>query len=1505
MHKKKKWHLTLILAVAALTVYNTLPTVIFYTKPLKESVGEERANEISAQVADRINSLEDESVQWLTSFCDLLQVKPLKIALSKENPERINISFTDARDAQTLRTYLPRAGALISFTPAQLSLYGDPSQGEETVVTVKRTVPVHIEKDSLSANFQFSKKFDENGSPTALYRALTFDRVGQIALAATGSGSGRLVEALFSTEDPMLSLDISLAISDSIVSYTKAFGQQKDLLARFFNSLTETASPKDLRDKINTSAVLVADNIDMLAKEEARLKESGNFLDPAKVQMKTSLSQKKKILRSAATFLESTEFANSTKSERWSSANITSIVQAGTTKVEGSDLEVLSLKGKNPFIEAIQIDWRNETVSLKLFDEVLDHKAQLAKDNPRALEDVEQILFNEVATIGRFADEEIKLFQEEYQIALSDLSDSKGFLAFKLTGIAKAQIEGIKDLLSSAWHPRHADLQANVFPVIDYDTYLSLPVEEKGLSLVLYAPANSTKAPATGFRTNSVYVVAKGMDKIIKKFQEDPTAADAKVFIEDFQKLRSLLSFSGYVGYEASPLHMAKEFAGDFIFEAPDYYQNVLTASREDFVAKGTKKYALLELASHEQRILTENKIDTAIHEDLLKWRDDYRAAQLNIKGVSHFDVPKPTKSIFMSNIKLSARKYFRGDDRKVLRWGLDLSGGKTVQIELRDTNNKLVTHEADIKQGINELYRRVNKMGVSEVSIRQEGDLITLDFPGSQSLSANDLIKASSMQFHLVNEKFSPRNGALGEPSNRFLQEVWNEAVVTGKKSSEELNTIACKHLYGDELNTEVPQPRTSSAKSLYDQGLRLALPSDYATSTEFNETYSKISLFRGEDYTDWQEQTHPLVIVFKNFALEGSDLENVRAAYDPSRGNFLSFEVRSSYTSKEGIKVAPRDDFFAWTSPFSKDKISGTTAGQISQNQGWRMAVILNGSIVSSPALHAALKDSAMITGSFSQREINQLESDLKAGSLSYTPKILSEKNVSPDLGAKERSFGIWATVIALLLVIGVMSWYYRLAGVIASIAVLFNILIMWATLQNIQATLTLASLAGLILTVGMAVDANVLVFERIREELSVTGKLSSAIRAGYKKAFSAILDSNVTTVIAALILLQFDSGPVKGFAVTLIIGLVSSMFTALFVTRFLFGILVKNPKREALSMMNLFKAKKFNFLRFGKAAMISSAVVMVLGGSLFITKRHAIFGMDFTGGYAMNVDLNPVEDLPYRQVVENALVASGAKPQEIQVRELSPSNSVKIFLSKNLSTEGRPLHNLQGSSEAGTNPQIDWVLSALKTANVSLTKDSSTAATQNWSEVSGQMSKTMRNSALTGLLIALFCIFLYITIRFEFTYAISATACLAHDLLFTLGAIGLLHALGVTVQMDLTTVAALMTIAGYSLNDTIIVFDRIREETKGMRKANLPKVINHALNITLSRTVLTSGTTLVALLPLIALGGSTIFSFTLVMAIGVVFGTLSSLFIAAPLMLMFHKREERKQQRIALNS
>ncbi|MBS0603703.1 MAG: protein translocase subunit SecD [Verrucomicrobia bacterium] len=1515
MEKQKKWQRYLIIAVIALTIYNILPTVFFYSKPLKAPVDAKRSQAIAEQILDRVNELEPQSEEWISSFCSLLQVKPVSVAINQQLPQFVSVSFKNTDDANKFRQYLPRAGALVPFVPAQLTLY-DPMDTANKTVLVQRRIPIHFDAKQLNNYTQFAEKFDAQHNPTPLYRALVEDRAMQVGVALAGPSENALfVQALTDPRNEQQSQEIASVLAQNILSFTRVYGESSTISQRYFATFTQIDSDNrsamvqnlirsldSFKDKIRTEK-------SALREESDTLKAQGQFLDTIKQQRLELLTSREKTLDSASAIVKRNAQAFAAGKAPLTFASFAAALQNKAAE----KTQTISLQGHNPFIDQIAIDWSNEKISLTLHLDVAAVRQKLDSTPGQAQlrDQADQLLYNEIAMTSRQSGEEISPRQNQFEIALSQLTDSKSFLALRLSSIAAAQCQQLQETLKSTWHPKHPDLTASSFPIYDYDTYSKLPASEQNFALVIYAPALNKKAPPQGFHLNSVYVIAKGMDKIMQRLKSETQSEQTNQFIQDFNHLRDILQRNGFVGYSGGSYALSPEYSQDFIFEGEDYYQAVLKATREDFSVHGTKRYAVLEFTDVEQRILTENKIDNRIHEDLLKWRDDYYAAKMSIRGVSKFDVPKPTTNVFLNNFKLSCVKYFRGDDRKILHWGLDLSGGKTVQIELRDSNNRAVTNEADIKQGINELYNRVNKMGVSEVSIRQEGNFITLDFPGSQGLSAAELVKASSMYFHIVNEKFGPGNPQLAEASSRFLQEIWNEAIVTNRKEVDDINQIAWKHLYGDSLDPDVIQPRSESARILYQNGMRLANPQETAVTGAFNETYSKIALFRGNDFTDWQGQTNPLVIVFRNFALEGSNLENIQASYDPSKGNYLGFAIKGSYSGKDGVKVNPRDELFAWTSQYAKEKITGTPVEAYSNGKGWRMAVILNGSIISAPTLDSALRDSAMITGSFTQREITQLEADLKAGSLSFTPHILSEKNVSPELGSKERMSGVIATILSLLLVCTVMIGYYRFGGVVASVAVLFNLALMWATLQNLQATMTLAGIAGIILTLGMAVDANVLVFERIREEFAVSGRIASAVHAGYRKAFSAILDSNVTTIIAAMVLLHFDSGPIKALAVMLVIGIISSLFTALFLTRYFFAGWVQNPEHKSLNMLNWFKAKSYNFLKHTRKTVIFSAIVIMVGSFLLIAQRNTIFGMDFSGGYALNVELQPQENAEYRQATEEALIKQGAGQQDFQVRELTPSNNLRIFLGRSLQQPGHPFYGMPIENDLKEpvyryelNPKIVWVVNALEQSGLKISPSSLQNLDKNWTEVSGQMSDAMRNNAIIGLAIALLCILVYITFRFEFKYAISATICLAHDVIFTTGVIGILHTLGVSIQIDLNTVAALLTIVGYSLNDTIIVFDRIREDVRLMRKSSFSEIINHALNVTLSRTMMTSGTTLLVLIPLILLGGNTLFGFSLVMAIGVIFGTLSSLFIAAPLMKYFHDRELQKEAKMVLN-
>ncbi|MCH9612250.1 MAG: Protein translocase subunit SecD [Chlamydiia bacterium] len=1505
MEKNKSWQTLVIIAAIVLTVYNILPTVLYYTKPLGHPITKQQAHAIAEDASQRVNALEDQSVAWLKSYLSLLNIKSGTVSADGKNPQAINIQFSSNADSKKFQNYFPRAGQLIPFFPAQLSLL--PSEDNWKTVQVLRKIPLQLDQQAIDEGFAYVQKFDENHSPTEAYQDIVYDRLLQVGISAGGvSENAQLLGLALQAPNSARSSEFFYALAQNIETYADVFGESSPIAGRYFGTVTQgyfakkSTAVTDLLSGLNGLK-------DQVLSEKVKLQEGlETSEDRAAIEQKIAFLQAKedKLVKVAAVVKRnSAKFAGGPNP--WTFEGL-------KARKNASHSQLVS-KSVSPIIDSITTNWTDQTLVLRLTPDVLMVKNTLEKDPTKSLmrDRLNQLIIDEIARISRESRETIVPIRDEYKIELSSLSDSSSVLTFDLATVAKSAQAQVEGFLSTKWTPSMAELQAENYPVVSYAKHQAMPSIQKNLSLVVYSPVLEAKTPVQGFKTNSIYVIAKGLGKIYNRYLNDPHSENGEKFQTDFNQLRALLQSHGFIGYPGTTFPLSKEFADDFIFEAEDFYMPVLQATREQFQVHGTQHFATLELSTLKQRIAAVNKIENQVQEDLIKWRDEYQTAQVDPTGKTAFDVPKPTRSPLWENMALSVKKYFRGDERKILQWGLDLSGGKTVQIQLKNTNGQVVSSEADIKQAINELYTRVNKMGVSDVNIRQEGNNISLDFPGSQDLSASELIRASSMTFHIVNEKFSVQNSTYADTVNRFCQEVWNEALVTGKKDAESINQIAWTHLNGDSLDGETVQPRSEAAKMLFDAGLRLADPRNPGASHLFDDSVSKLAIYRGDSFSDWYGQTNPLLIVFNNYALEGTNLDSVHAGYDPAKGNYLSFGVKSSAVSSSGEKSNPSKNLFAWTSVFSKERVLGTPYEVITSGRGWRMAVILNGQVVSAPALESALRDSAMITGNFSQREVNHLVSDLKAGSLSFVPQILSEKNVSPELGISERQQGIMATAVALVLVILAMVSYYRFAGVVASVAVIFNLFIIWATLQNIQASITLAGIAGIILTVGMAVDANVLVFERIREECAHSKRIGTAISIGYKKAFSAIIDSNITTIIAALVLLNFDSGPIKGFAVTLIIGIASSMFSALFMTRYFFARWVQNPKHKNLKMANLIKAKNFDFFKLTKPGFIVSGVILALGCIFMYSARHTILGMDFTGGFAINVEVEKGSTANYRLQVEEALTKAGLAKSEFQVRELSPSNSLRIFLSNSLTHTGKPLADL-GLQTDRTDvtypfenyPKLVWLSNALVKGDVKLSEQSLKFLDKNFNSVSGQMSDTMRNNAFIGLGIALLCILVYITIRFEFKYAISATLGLGYDLLITLSLVAILNRLGVPVQIDLNTVAALMTIIGYSLNDTIIVFDRIREVVKLMKHRPFKEIINLAINTTLSRTILTSGTTLLVLIALVVLGGATIFGFALVMLLGVVVGTISSCFISTSLLYFFGKYEESRTQGSLLN-
>lgn len=1518
MEKQKPWQLYLIAAVVIITLYNILPTIFWYTKPLKEPIDKAQAELVAEESIQRVDGLQDEAIAWLGSFNKLLGLSPKTIQINSGSPKLIDIVFTNEKEAEIFTRFLPTAGTMIPFVPAQLKLAAKQNSVDPLQVTVERSIGVKLDPAKKQEFFTFSDKLTKEGSIAPFWQGLVYDRVALIGEGIAGvSGQAQQVAALIDHPADGEYDDLALSLSKEIQSIAQTLGENSPIAKRYFASLTQidredkTGMINKLIARLEGLKTKISNDQQKAVKEENKIKEAGQAVDSERARTTALKAQEVRSLESTIALLKKNTALFAAGKTPLSETQVKKLLSDSQKTIDKKELtQTIDLAGYHPFIAKISIDWLDDQVFLEFYPDVHGLRTGEEKTESDALkrETISRLVFNSIARLSRLSDENILPGGDDFLVQLSTLSGSKSILALNLGEVAKLTATDTLSTLRQGWHPEHKDFSPESFPIREYHDYTKESATTKSLGLVVYAPAAYGEEPPQGFRSNSIYIIARGLDSIIQKWQSLSNSENGKSLVADMKSLQELLQRQGFIGYSGASYGLPAEYANDFIFELSNYYSDLLGATREDYIVKGNKQYAVLEFTDLEQRILARNKIEDRVQEDLVKWYEEYNAAQVDMNPISRYTVPKPTKNPYWENFKLSFGKYFRGDDRKVLKWGLDLSGGKTVRIGLRDQNGKAITAPDDLKQASNELYNRVNKMGVSERTIRVENTSILLDFPGSQAFSAAELIKASAMYFHLVNEKFAQGNRELWPTVNQFLQEVWNEAVVTNRKDAESVQEISWRHLGGDPNSAQGAFPRSESARVLYESGLRLADPQTDKKSSTFNDQLSLVTLMRGNDLTDWHGQTHPLAVVFNNYALEGSSLTNIQVGYDPSEGNILSFSVKSSYdTKKEGSSGSPRQDFYNWTSHYSQDNVAGTNKEAYGPN-GWRMAVILNDRIISAPSLRAALSDSARISGHFTQREINQLAADLKAGSLSFTPRILSEQNVSPELGKAERTHGIVSALIAVLLVIISMCGIYHFGGFVASCAVVFNLLIMWGILQSIGAALTLPGIAGIVLTIAMAVDANVLVFERVREEFAISGRIATALQAGYRKAFSAIIDSNLTTLLVAFILIQFDSGPIKGFAIVIVIGILCSLFTSLFVTRFFFAGWVRNPEHKSLSMARLIPPTNFNFLGQVKLAAIITVVIMALGTYFLVAEKNTILGMDFTGGYSLTVDLAEKQNTDYLADTKEALLSAGAQQGEVQIRELSHPNQLRIQLGISMEESGHPFHGmaeeLQGTDTMYAyqkNPRITWLVDALKTKDLKIQENDLVSLDKNWSVMSGQLSDSMRNNAILALTLALIGVMIYITIRFEFKYAVGAVVGLLHDVLITLGIAALFHKLGFPVQLDLQAVGAVMTIIGYSLNDTIIVFDRIREEVKLLRKMPFEEVINHALNVTLNRTMMTSGTTILVLLSLVLFGGSSIFSFSLIMTIGVIVGTFSSLYIASPVMLWVHRREEEHRAKL----
>ena len=563
---------------------------------------------------------------------------------------------------------------------------------------------------------------------------------------------------------------------------------------------------------------------------------------------------------------------------------------------------------------------------------------------------------------------------------------------------------------------------------------------------------------------------------------------------------------------------------------------------------------------------------------------------------------------------------------------------------------------------------------------------------------------------------------------------------------------------------------------------------------------------------------------------------------------------------------------------------------------NIGKQIAIVLDGMVYSYPMVNSKIEGgSSQITGNFTLEEAEDLANVLKSGKLPAPATIIQEQVVGPSLGAESINAGLISFVIAFVLVLLYMILFYQGAGLVADVALLCNVVLLFGTLVSFGAVLTLPGIAGLVLTLGMAVDANVIIYERVKEELRAGKGLSKAISDGYSNAYSAIIDGQITTLLTGFVLFVFGSGPVQGFATTLIIGIITSVLTSIFITRIIFDDRVSKGKNVTFDnkfTRNFLQNTHVDFLGKKKIAYIVSGTLIVISLVSIFTKGFT-YGVDFTGGrtYVVRFD-QPVS----AEEVRAAAIAEfdGA----VEVKQFGGESQMKIttqYLVENESTD----------ADAEVENKLYNALNGFFTNEISFAEFTSTLDNPNGIISSDKVGPTIANDitrdAIIAVIIALIVIFAYIAVRFRgWTWGLGGVTGLAHTALIVIGFFSLFSGiLPFSLDIDQTFIAAILTIIGYAINDTVVIFDRIREYKELHPKADFKLNVNEALNSTLSRTMNTSLTTLITMVAIAIFGGEVIRGLAVALILGIVVGTYASIFIATPIMFDVTKKADAKKE------
>jgi SecD/SecF fusion protein len=835
------------------------------------------------------------------------------------------------------------------------------------------------------------------------------------------------------------------------------------------------------------------------------------------------------------------------------------------------------------------------------------------------------------------------------------------------------------------------------------------------------------------------------------------------------------------------------------------------------------------------------------------KQRDKYREIILELTGERI-----GRRLSVLRNIRSWFARWLHGDENLAIALGLDLKGGSYFVVNVERPRGVSMPDAVD--GAIRVLSYRIDSLGVREPIIQQQGgNKIIVQLPGVTDIkrARRQIEQQASMRWMLVDET---RHCARDDRGNLLDPKVARSDLRPPQFPDRRLLSIYTSAV--EELRTEMGLgPNEEPPTSDLDRKLAESLPPDTVLRIYKHEERSPDGS-RAEKETPLLLQSTPE----EPEVLVGDEVTRAQAVRSPDTGKpIITFSLNGKGTKKFSQVTREYN-----AGPGCRNRIP-VPGGEY---RGWRLAILLDEKVISAPNIRSEIVGGGQIEGDFTWDEAVDLAIQLKAGALPAKLNILAQNSVGPTLGADSVRKGVSAAIFGLALVVLFMVVYYLLAGVIANLALALNIVIILGVLSFLKATLTLPGIAGIILTIGMAVDANVLIFERIREELAAAKKIAAAIDSGYQKAFRTILDANVTTFISAVVLYYIGTGPVRGFAVTLMIGLATSMFTAIVVTRVVFDLLLRSRRFTNLRMFSIIRNPHLDFIRQKGKAFVLSAVLIVGGMACFAAKWSKNFGIDFSSGQSATL---------------------------VFERAISPRDLASIRTALFASPEIEDL-NLKRVTPQGRDPDTGITVNAKLTgsdSSFSLAEyikkifPKNPVVDESQDIIFPTVAHRLWKQAAIALLIAMLGMVIYISWRFEFRFAVGGIVALFHDVLVTVA-----FMTGFIIftrrQLNLPIVAALLTIIGYSINDTIVIFDRVREDLKLMKGVDLKTIMNTSINQTLSRTLLTSLTTLLVVVSVFVLAGQAINDFAFAMLVGIITGTYSTIYIASPIVLLMEKKK-----------